>query len=619
MTVANRMTVRDSRKDIKGKIMDYLTTPDPAHMLLIKAAAGVGKTWLGVAAADWVATNLDRKVLYTGSRHDFFFDIQESVSGQGLNNAMWYEWLPRQSVGEKADPTHTCLYTESINAWLHRGYDGQDFCKAACGWAYIGGGCKYHAQKKRDEMIIYGQHQHVTLGHPMMSQFYCVIGDENPMGAFINKWVVPAKYIYRSEMGFEEPLLEILSEMQDLCGEQILKGPALLEKLGGAQRVFDACDLYSAPPAVYIPHVDAKNEAEVKSLPYHYLPVFVPLLKREAEAALRGEAYLERIYLTEHGLVMACRNHAIDKLPKHVIWFDATGNAEVYEKLFERDVVVVDARPDMVGRVIQITDKSNGKSAMMPSEGDELDPKSDKTLSFVKYLCRQHSSPAIITFKTLKEYYAKHTGVPVMHFYANRGSNLLENSDAVIVIGAPQPAITEMIEIAKCLWYGRMEPFDAEWVQSRRAYKYVDGDGVSWEYAVGEYKDHILNLILTQSRESELVQAANRARIVTKANTVYLLTNIPIDDLPPTRLTNMREFVKAPEGIDAARWIEFLAVVDRIEAEHGVVRLSDLVSSASISVSVATHMMDALVQGGEWEPAIVRRGAGTRALTRKTR
>jgi len=72
VTEVNQTTVSLARKNIEGEIMTYLNTTDPDYMLLVRAAAGVGKTWLGVAAANWVATTLSRRVFYAGARHDFY-------------------------------------------------------------------------------------------------------------------------------------------------------------------------------------------------------------------------------------------------------------------------------------------------------------------------------------------------------------------------------------------------------------------------------------------------------------------------------------------------------------------------------------------------------------------
>ena len=70
------------------------------------------------------------------------------------------------------------------------------FCQQACGWDYINNGCPYHKQKNHAEPLIYGQHAHVVMGHPLAGQFAVVVGDELPMSTFVHEWTVAAKHIH---------------------------------------------------------------------------------------------------------------------------------------------------------------------------------------------------------------------------------------------------------------------------------------------------------------------------------------------------------------------------------------------------------------------------------------
>ncbi len=173
-------SIDEAREMIRTSIRAYLEDPAPAGMLLIRALPGTGKTTAAAAIVDELAQS-GYRVAYAGPRHDFFTDVVEKSSHPHL----WYEWLPRQMADEEAEKSETCRYAEQINAWMVRGYEGMGFCSGVCGWDYVNKSCPYHAQKRRAEPVIYVQHQHVSLGHPL--QFDVLFGDESPISAFLHE------------------------------------------------------------------------------------------------------------------------------------------------------------------------------------------------------------------------------------------------------------------------------------------------------------------------------------------------------------------------------------------------------------------------------------------------
>lgn len=593
-----------SRRKIAKAMRDYMMLESPDHMLLIPAPPGTGKTWAGVEFAAWAFEQTGRRVFYAGPRKDFFVDVAQTAleQGQPLNN--WYQWKARQNNDQDATK-HTCHHDEAINLWMHKGFNGMDFCSQVCGWDYVNNGCRYHKQKDRSEPLIYGQHAHVVLGHPLTTQFGVVIGDENPMGAFVNEWRVPTKHLAWSQLPVEDPLTRVLYDLQKLCENgSRLHGPDLIKMLG-VDQVINACEKFSMPAnvAVIAPHLH--TDEDVDKAPYNYLPVFVPMLLMEAMAVKAGVDYLQRIWATEQGLTLLTRHHVNEQMPKHMIWFDATGRKGLYEALFERDVEVVDVRPQLTGKIYQVVDRANGKGSLV-DKNERQTHRVEQVVAQVDAICKDYKRPAVITYQAIKDKFSQ----SAMHFYGNRGSNHFQDCDVLVVVGTPQPPLFQIEKTAKAIWNKRMRPFDTKWYTRERVYNHIDADGNGWCYPVSAYADEELNEILWQYREAEIIQAAHRARILFRDVPVYLLTNVPIDELPPTELLTIRDLMNAPEGVDVFKWTEVVLFAENCESEQGFVSVGDLVSGLDISKPTALKYIDSLISSGTWELAIVKSTGG---------
>ncbi len=286
------VTVDEARAIIRRAIQEYLAVQNPTHMLLIKAPPGVGKTTIAVDVAEQHASG-GQRVLYAGPRRDFFLDIQ----GVSSRPVWWYAWLSR-ALAEADDLPSLCRYHVEIEQWMHRGYQAIDFCNnpKVCGWEYINDGCPWHAQKRQQEPIIFGQHAHIALGHPLMEQVALIIGDENPLDAFMHNWEIPADKIVPEGIAFDEPITELLYALAGVAGgPKILEGEALLAALGGAQRVHDICDAYAlASAAAQAPNL--RSAGDVEEAPYFHLFALAGLLRDEAALALTGRPYAHRVY-----------------------------------------------------------------------------------------------------------------------------------------------------------------------------------------------------------------------------------------------------------------------------------------------------------------------------------
>ncbi len=576
------VSLPQAREHIRTAIEGYLAMDAPGYLLLVKAPPGTGKTALGVQAAEAAATR-GRRVAYAGPRHDFFADLM-ALAGQP---AHWYEWLARQAGDPESGKPHTCDWAEAINShWLHKGYRGINFCAQVCGWDFVNRRCPWHAQKTRPEPIVYLQHNHLALGHPL--EFSLLIGDENPMQAFLWEWIIPAEKVMptgtlsggsrvfrgpksKGGLDVEDPLTELLHTLRRLCdGSKLLHGPDLLNALGGALDVHQTCK-GAAFPADFITPPDLHTGYEAAQVDYAHLPQLIGLLLREAAAALMGQKYPARVWAGQGSLTLLLRHTARFKLPAHIVWLDATGDPHVYAELFGRPVQVVAPQVALAGPITVIADRANGKAQLIDKQGQPT-AKVSEAQRAIEHLIAQggYTQPGLVTYQALTAlaWVTKHFGEHVANFYGARGTNRLSEVDALFVLGAPLPAKFQIQKTAAMLYFNRMLAFESAWTWRWIAYNCAvfSGDedsGERWEgrmYPAGGYwADPDLQALVWQYREAEILQAAHRARPLLRAVPIFLLVNVPIPQLPLAAVTTSRDLFNVPPAVNLDAWLRFLA------------------------------------------------------------
>jgi len=121
----------------------------------------------------------------------------------------------------------------------------------------------------------------------------------------------------------------------------------------------------------------------------------------------------------------------------------------------------------------------------------------------------------------------------------------------------------------------------------------------------GYWADPDLAALLWSYREAEIIQAAHRARPINHPVDIWLLTNIPIWELPPDELLTMREILAAPEGVNVFEWDKFVIAVAELCRDFGMATKEAIMEVAQLSGPTASKYMDLLEAGGGWERAIV--------------
>lgn len=579
---------------IAEAIATYLADPMPSTMLLIAAPAGIGKTTIGVQAAEAWASG-GRKVMYVGPRKEFFTDLMALAQ----RPQWWYAWQSRHGGDEGLGAT--CRWPQQIATWQQRGYDARAFCSnpRICGWNYIHTACRYYAQEGHAKDIIFAQYEHVALGHLLLDQMSLIIGDELPVRAFLHPWHIPTRQIVPAGIETDgiRALVERLHTLATIRNAHY-QGLELLDALGGADHVLKVCAPFQHDVSFEAYEPELRSADGVDEVPYFHLPYTLRLLRREAERVSAGKQAISRVRIDASGLTLLLRR-APRQLPPHVVWLDATANARLYETLFRRPVTVV--RPDvqMEGRVRQVWAGLNNKMGLN-AEGMQAGPKIEHVKQQIARIlaCGQYERPAFISYKDLVRSLLpeRHAQTEALaHFGGSRGTNRLQDCDCLIVVGAPQPPIPQLVDTAAMLYQERDEPFDTTWSTFDRPFA-----GQPWAWPIGGFwHDPDLQALLEQSRESELIQAIHRARPLIRDVDVWLLTNVPLQDLP-VELVSLRELFDAPEGVDPYRWPAVVAhATARLDAA-GMVTTADLVDAGLCQQAAARRYLETLASKQGW-------------------
>lgn len=553
---------------IRSAITAYLADPTPGHMLLIAAPAGLGKTTLAVETAEYQAA-AGRRVMYVGPRKEFYQDVLALAQ----RPAYWQAWQGRHS-GDAYGMGATCRWTPQINAWMQRGYEARTFCAnpRICGYRYMHERCAFYAQAEDAAPILFCQYEHVALGHTLMDRMQLIIGDELPLRAFLHPWTIPTHAIVPPAMepGPLETMLRALRTLSTIPAEdgKPREGEALLAVLGGAAHVLQVTEQAALPLEAIAYEPELRTAASAEDAPYFHLPALVSLLRREAERSAAGEGAIPRVRVTSEGLTLLLRRTPAT-LPPHVIWLDATADARMYEALFGRPVQTVAPQLALTGTIRQVWAGLNNKTALTGASAkrEHVRQQIDRILS------RGYQRPAFISYKALIGELAA-DGAPVAHFGGARGTNRLQDCDALIIVGAPQPTQQAMLDIAAMVYQERDTPFDTIWSAIDQPYA-----GQPWAWPIGGFwNDPQLQTLLEQFRDAELVQAIHRARPLRRAVDVWLLTNVPLAGLP-VELVSLQELFDAPAGVDPYRWPEVVALGEQRIAAVGMVTSAELVSA----------------------------------------
>jgi len=268
----------------------------------------------------------------------------------------------------------------------------------------------------------------------------------------------------------------------------------------------------------------------------------------------------------------------------------------------------------MAGTIYQVPAALNNMASVA---GEQNAEKRGKLRQQVERIisANNYAHPALISYKRVVKELADLPLESTGHFGGERGTNRLEGCDALIVVGAPQPQASALIDMAAMLYDQQTRPFRAVWSDR----EIVAFDGTPYGYPIGVYWDEpALNMLVRQVREAELVQAINRARPLRRAVDVWLLTNVPLTGVPVT-LRTLAQLFDAPDGVDPYGWPAFAAwAADQLQRRPSL-SSADVADHLGIKAAAARRYLQHIRQAGcyyEARPSPTGRGRPAFAITR---
>jgi len=235
--------------------------------------------------------------------------------------------------------------------------------------------------------------------------------------------------------------------------------------------------------------------------------------------------------------------------PCPVIVLDSTGDPKLYEQVLGRKVRVFDPKVKVKAKVVQVASGAYGRQSLrLPATRNRL-------FDAVKAIVDAHpkSKIGVVTFKDRVIELAKHLGEPervaFAHFWGLRGTNALQDCQHLIVVGTPTSNIGELVAEVQALHWDD-DAIDTTSIERWERLGRLD-ETEDVEVPVRHYLDDRLDRWLWQHRQAELLQAAFRLRPLDghRRKTLWLLTNVPIKGIEPTKVhASVEELVASIDG-----------------------------------------------------------------------
>lgn len=310
------------------------------------------------------------------------------------------------------------------------------------------------------------------------------------------------------------------------------------------------------------PIISSFEESEDGNIPLNFTADLLWAMNREFQLYQEGTPYNSALmFTTQAGKPIVRLNLRKEiAVPKEVplILLDAQGNADLLSRLLRRDVETWEAQvtaPDT--DITQLVDGSYGITSLWNRKTKQPKSSLKRLLKKVVFpLVKQNPSEVlIVTWKRVADYLRElqaqgelSNQIGIEHYGNIEGSNEHEHRKRVILLGTPQVSPDQLEEMAHALFQTDHEPVSMETEERWEPYAYQDADERGYEVKVRRYKDERVELLARLFKEDEIVQAAHRVRpLLHKGREIYLLTHLPLAELPPTRLVTLDELAATLE------------------------------------------------------------------------
>jgi len=315
------------------------------------------------------------------------------------------------------------------------------------------------------------------------------------------------------------------------------------------------------------------------SIPPRLRDLLLGHLERELAAYRKNaiEGWNRAIYVNREGLTVyeaqPMSSPQLKGVP--IVVASASMTEEQVQEFFpERKVTVLEPDLEMPTgvRVVQYIDKGYGKTSLLQSETDF-----SRASRELKKISERHAGQAIgcITHKAAAErFQVQFPDMQFLHYYGQRGSNVLKDSRAVVVMGTPCPNPEGLLRQAEAYHVGESKIHNYSVLRKHQ----VKVNGEQLEVAYRVMGDKRMRSWLDARREQELFQAVGRARLYDTENvpekvqlelfptaapvesgkkkrcTVYVYSNLPIPGLQVDEyVSDIGEFLKQQKVVTVTR------------------------------------------------------------------
>ena len=324
------LTLEQMRDELVERVYEYIES-DEIDPLLVRVAAGGGKTYSGIVVAQTLARD-GMNVMWAASRHAMFNELP--LANAAFDGDLWYHWRPMNYTDD--DGTAYCRHAIAQQVWMDRGYRSYDLCTQLCQPdGHMSSECLYRQQARATQPIVFAMHEHLSSGIGIKRPFDVALVDELPMQAFLDSRAVP---IGALDMMTTGPLEDLCAELIQIASgrgkDEYLSGRELFDRIGPIlTNVFAQIEIND--DAIPMPPTIRKPE-QVFDVPHFWIMRFLLIAEAEWQCWRNGwDAWAERLRIDGVALVMLWRKAPWGKLPDKLVALDATSRPPMYEKLFD--------------------------------------------------------------------------------------------------------------------------------------------------------------------------------------------------------------------------------------------------------------------------------------------
>ena len=532
-----------ARRDLRHYYNVHLTRTlgDSSIIFQSAGAPGIGKTYLMLRRCAFIPVTV-----FTTRREEFGkikADLQADLSPEEIADAermadlAGMEQPYRRPDVVIIDPRELACEEPACQAAIqelkttgHPGFAESRVCKHCPRYANRLANCRYYRQfnlPPNTTVIAATAWLHLRQLPQLIQHAKIVIFDEDPLD-----------HAFEQISTTHHQLQNAITFVQNRLPEYVGQFEPILEALARASRLETLSAFKNDPVAtlarsINLPIFNRRYRQITEDSPADQLP---PLPLTYILAALRQKPGKMTQMLVVGKNELRWRRLRRFNPPVPVAILDATGAARLYEPIFPgRKIEVDEANVQMVAHVWQISDQRLPRSSLSTSKIDQV-----RAIIMALYNDRVRLGPdgfAVIGRQDIVAALNLPPQIKSGHYWGVRGSRAFEDCHTLVLVGTAEPDFVDVGLQADFL-FGRELPRNR--IEQTRPYYLTSTPGKSWAATVDVYEDFDLQAFYERAREGEMTQAAFRIRPLEGPDKLILmLSNLPLDGLPPTELMTM--------------------------------------------------------------------------------